>query len=258
MLQANPSEASPSKTVAMVYLNTLAEINNAFAHMVGCCDYADASNRPDGQTALQLAQLQPGESILELGAGSGRLMAEAKQSVGAGFCVAVDAVQGFLDTDILWALNNKGLTVYPASTPGQQVHLLRANITDGALANTVRALSGAPQTFDCIIALHVMNTLPPNQRHQTLVNLRRLLSPTGRFIVTMSTRFTNMAPAPTEVNIPVQFRTTGHTEAPGSHLLMAFKAAPLIPVPRGGPAQPLKSVSCPAPQVRQHEPPDRA
>jgi protein-L-isoaspartate O-methyltransferase len=115
MLQANPSEASPSKTVAMVYLNTLAEINNAFAHMVGCCDYADASNRPDGQTALQLAQLQPGESILELGAGSGRLMAEAKQSVGAGFCVAVDAVQGFLDTAILWALNNKGLTVYPAT-----------------------------------------------------------------------------------------------------------------------------------------------
>jgi SAM-dependent methyltransferase len=227
----------------MVYFNTLAEINTAFAHMVGYYDYASASQRPDGQTALQLAYLQPGESILELGAGSGCLMAEAKQRVGAGFCVAVDAVQGFLDTDIPWALNNKGLTVYPNGTPGQQVHLLRANITDGALTNTIRALPGAPQTFDCIIALHVMNTLPPHQRRQTLINLRRLLSPTGRLIVTMSARFTDSPPSPAEVNLPVQFRTTGHTEAPGSHLIMATKATPLVQVPHGGPGQPLKSAT---------------
>jgi SAM-dependent methyltransferase len=227
----------------MVYLNTLAEINSAFAHMVGRFDYANASQRPDGQTALQLAHLQPGESILELGAGSGRLMAEAKQRVGAGFCVAVDAVQGFLNTDIPWALNNKGLTVYPAGTPEQQVHLLRANVTDGAFPNTIRALPGAPQTFDCIIALHVMNTLPAHQRRQTLINLRRLLSPTGRLIVTMSARFTNLPPSPTEVDLPVQFRTTGHTEAPGSQLIMAVRAAPLVQVPHGGAGLRPKSVS---------------
>jgi hypothetical protein len=41
----------------MVYYNTLTEINDAFAHMVGRCDYADPAHRPDGQTALRLAQL---------------------------------------------------------------------------------------------------------------------------------------------------------------------------------------------------------
>jgi SAM-dependent methyltransferase len=148
----------------MVYLNTLPEINNAFAHMVGCCDYADPAYCPNGQTALRLAQLQPGESVLDLSAGSGRLIAEAKQAVSAGFCVAVDAVQGFLNTDIPWELNNKGLTVYPAGILSQQVHLLRNSITNGGLANIVRGLPRVPQTFDCIFVLHVMNTLPPPQR----------------------------------------------------------------------------------------------
>jgi SAM-dependent methyltransferase len=227
----------------MVYFDTVAEINNAFAHMVGVCDYALTSLHPDGQTALQLAHLQPGESILELGAGSGRFMAEAKHRVGPGFCVAVEAVQGFLNTDIPWALNNKGLAVYPAGTPSQQVHLLHANITDGALPNTIRALPGAPQTFDCIVALHLMNTLPAHQRRQTLVNLRRLLSPTGRLVITMSARFSNQPINPTEVNLPVQFRTSNHTEAPGSELIMAFRAAPLVQVPRGGAGLAPKSVS---------------
>jgi hypothetical protein len=65
----------------MVYLNTLAEINNAFAHIVRCCDYADATHCPNEQTALRLAQLQPGESVLNLSASSSRLIAEAKQVV---------------------------------------------------------------------------------------------------------------------------------------------------------------------------------
>ncbi|KAH8688676.1 hypothetical protein GQ44DRAFT_832549 [Phaeosphaeriaceae sp. PMI808] len=64
----------------MVYFNTLPELNNAFAPM--------------------LASLQPGEPVLELGASSGRFIAQAKAAVGAGFCAAVDAVQGFLDTGI--------------------------------------------------------------------------------------------------------------------------------------------------------------
>jgi SAM-dependent methyltransferase len=123
---------------------------------------SDVLAEGNAAAALRLAQLQPGESVLDLGAGSDRLIAEAKQAVGAGFCVAVDAVQGFLNTDIPWELNNKGLTVYPTGTPSQQVHLLRNNITNGGLANLVRALPGAPQTFDCIIVLHVMNTLPPS------------------------------------------------------------------------------------------------
>jgi SAM-dependent methyltransferase len=227
----------------MVYLESTAQINNAFASMVGRYEYASHIHRPDGEAALQLANLQPGETVLELGAGSGRLIASAKQKVGAGFCVAVDAVQGFLSTDIPWALNQKGLTVYPAGGADQQVHLLHANITDNGLATAIRALPGAPQQFDCIVALHIFTTMPAHQRRQTLINLRQLLRSTGRLILNMSARFPGDTPTAAEVNLPVQFRTTGHTEVPGSHIMTAFHAGPLVQVPRGGAGQPPKTVS---------------
>jgi predicted SAM-dependent methyltransferase len=82
-------------------------------------------------------------------------------------------------------LTRKGLTVYPAGGPVEQVHLLRANITEHGLDTAVRALPGAPQRFDCMFALHIFTTLPADQRRQTLVALHRLLSPGGRLIVNM-------------------------------------------------------------------------
>jgi hypothetical protein len=68
----------------MVYLNTVTEVTDAFAHTVGCCDYAGPAHCPDGQTALRLANLEPGESAFELGTRSGHLIAVAKQAIGAG------------------------------------------------------------------------------------------------------------------------------------------------------------------------------
>jgi SAM-dependent methyltransferase len=103
--------------------------------------------------------------------------------------------------------------VYPTSTLSQHVYLLRNNITNGGLVNLVRALPRAPSTFNCIIVLHVMNTLPPPHHRQTLMNLRRLLSPGGRLIVTVSARFTDISLILVEVNLLVQFRSTSYTEA---------------------------------------------
>ncbi|KAH5720819.1 hypothetical protein HBI17_255190, partial [Parastagonospora nodorum] len=77
--------------------------------MVGAYDYASHIHHPDSAAALSLAGLQPGESVLDVGAGGGRFIAEAKQRVGNGYCVAVDAVQGFLSTDIPWMLQQRGL-----------------------------------------------------------------------------------------------------------------------------------------------------
>jgi hypothetical protein len=61
-----------------------------------------------------------------------------------------------------------------------------------------------------------MNTLPPPQRRQTLINLRHLLSLGGRLIITMSARFTDILPILVEVNLLVQFCSTSYTKAPGS------------------------------------------
>ena len=99
-----------------VYYGTLSEITHAYQPMVGVFDYMSSAHHPNVQRALQLASLQQGQSVLEVVAGSGRLIAAAKQAVGDGFCLAVDAVQGLPDLDIPWQLSNAGLTVYHLGT----------------------------------------------------------------------------------------------------------------------------------------------
>lgn len=227
----------------MVYFSGLRDINEAFGYMVGQCDHLDPARRPDVDTALRLARLQPGESVLDLGTGSGRFIAAAKLAVESRYCVAVDAVEGFLRTDVPWTLERHGLTVHPAGAVNEQVHLLHADITDNNLNRTIRALVGAPSTFDCIVALHVFNTLPPHQRRRVLINLRRLLSLDGRLITTMSARFTNIPAAPAEISCPIQFRVTDHTESPGSHVVTVATTNNLVHVPNNGTAVPARTVT---------------
>ncbi|KAG9185007.1 hypothetical protein G6011_08068 [Alternaria panax] len=106
----------------MVYFTTTDELAQAFSPMIGVHD----------------------ASVLEIGAGSGRLITMAKGKINNGFCVAVDAVQGFITTDIPWAPGRAGLSVSPSSTPHQDVHLLCALATDPNLSARIRALPGAP------------------------------------------------------------------------------------------------------------------
>ncbi|KAE8847570.1 hypothetical protein PTNB73_01418 [Pyrenophora teres f. teres] len=217
----------------MVYYGSLSEITNAYQPMVSVFDYMSSAHHPDVQRALQLASLQQGQRVLDVGAGSGRLIAAAKQAVGDGFCLAIDAVQGLLDLDIPWQLSNAGLTVYPLGTSQQQVHLMNANVTDDALRDRIAQVPQAPPSFDCIFALHLLNTIPPDQRLGILRNLYKLLNPDGCLIVSMSARLANFAPSPAESTVPVQFRTSPYTEAPGSLLVMRYMNGPTVPVPRG-------------------------
>lgn len=229
----------------MVYFRTTGELNAAYQHMVGVYDASDTAHRPDTTLALQMAALKPGESVLELGTASGRLVASAKQAVGAGVCVGVDAVQGFLDVDLPFTLAGKGLTVYPAGTATQQVHRLRANVTETSLVDRIRALPGTPQTYDCIFAVHIFTTVPPQERLSVLRSMRRLLSPAGRIIMNMSARFVNTPPPAAQADTPEQFRTApAYTEAPGSLLLMghAHQALP-VARPQGPPTSPKVPLS---------------
>lgn len=219
----------------MVYFATDAEINQAYTPLIGAYDYVCHAQHPDTDKALALANLSAGESVLEVGAGGGRLIAQAKRTVGSGFCVAVDAVQGFVSTDIPWMLQQQGLAASPSGTPATQVHCLRANITSSNFANTVRSVPGAPQRFDCIVALHLFTTLAPSQRRQALVTLRQLLSPSGRLVLNMSARFTNSLPQPANAALPVQFRNGPYTETAGATIYtLLMRDGPRVPIPRAG------------------------
>lgn len=206
----------------MVYFRTASEINSAFHGMVGRYNLSDVANAPDSDLALNLANLRAGESVLELGTAGGRLIAKAKLRVGAGVCVGVDAHQGLLNVDFPHTLLQHGLTVFPAGSTTQQIHKAHLNVTDNDFVTTLQALQGAPQRYDCIFALHILTTIPADLRLQTLRNMRRLLSPTGRIITNMSARFTSAPPDSAESGVPVQFLTNphGYTEAPGCAMLL--------------------------------------
>ena len=220
----------------MVYFSTPAEINGAFGNMVGRYDYASHAHHPDAALALTLAQLKPGESVLDVGAGGGRFIAAAKQQVGNGFCVAVDALAGFVAQDIPFMLQQKGLAVSPNGNPSTQVHCVRANINDANFATTIPRPAPAQQ-FDCIVAVHLFTTLPPEQRRPAYVRLRQLLKPSGRLIVNMSARFTDSTPLSSESHLPVQFRTSPYTESPGAHLVSEFRSdVPPVRLPDGSDA----------------------
>jgi hypothetical protein len=58
----------------------------------------------------------------------------------------------------------------------------------------------------------------------------------------MAARFTNIAPLQAETALPVQFRSTGHTEAPGATLLTQACSDIYVTVP-GGASLPIKRVA---------------
>jgi tRNA G10 N-methylase Trm11 len=71
---------------------------------------------PTARLAIQIANLQPGETVLDLGAGGGAVLALAKVAVGGGLCIGVDCVPGFLEQDVPHRLHHVNLAVAPTGT----------------------------------------------------------------------------------------------------------------------------------------------
>lgn len=219
----------------MVYYDTTNDLVQAFSRQIGMHEATSTLFYADNDRALTLANLRHGHTVLEIGSGHGQLITKIKPIIGNGFCVAVDAVQGFVDTDIPWAIHRARLSVYPSNTPDNDIHVLCTLATDPGFRARVRGLPGAPQNgFDRIFAIHVLNTVPPGQRKEFLRRLRTMLAPDGILITNMSARFLAIAPSPEHAGVPAQFRD-GYTEAPGSVVVSDLQGtvnAPIGPVPR--------------------------
>ncbi|KAH8723340.1 S-adenosyl-L-methionine-dependent methyltransferase [Phaeosphaeriaceae sp. PMI808] len=226
-----------------MHYDSTAALELAHRGHVGTFYSIDLAHHPVTNLALAQASLQTGESVLDIGAGSGRLIAQAKQFVGRGLCVAVDAVSGFINTDIPWLLGRVGLTVYPHGTAQEQVHLVHADATSPSFQDTILAMNVLPlgfRGFDCIFAIRVLDYIPPQKRQRLLHTMRDLLHPDGRLITTMTPRFTNISPYASEAGLPIQFRTSYHTECPGSILLTRVVGNNLLEIAQGQPQRPKK------------------
>ncbi|HKW48264.1 MAG TPA: class I SAM-dependent methyltransferase, partial [Gemmatimonadaceae bacterium] len=112
---------------------------------------------------IQIAELQPGESALDIGCGTGTLAIAAKASVGSsGSVVGIDA-----SPEMLVRANRK------AAKAGVDVRFQPA---------IVEALPFPDASFDVVFSTLMLHHLPRPVREQCTREVRRVLKPGGRFL----------------------------------------------------------------------------
>jgi ubiquinone/menaquinone biosynthesis C-methylase UbiE len=113
---------------------------------------------------LRLANLKPGESVLDVGCGTGSLAIAAKQQVGpAGTVCGVDP-----SPEMIARAEKK------ARKAGSPVVFKKA---------FAQSLSFPDAQFDVVLSTVMLHHLPPEARHELAVETYRVLKPGGRVLV---------------------------------------------------------------------------
>ena len=133
-------------------------------------DWLTVSERPFRERALQLLALQPGESVLEIGCGTGQTLLEIAAAVGeAGHVVGLDLAQGML------VQSQKK----QQDSPRAPISLLRGS----GLALPLEA-----DSFDALFLSFTLELFDLDDQHQLLAGARRVLKENGNLaLVTLST-----------------------------------------------------------------------
>lgn len=116
------------------------------------------------QMTVDLARLQPGESALEVGCGTGSLAMAAKQRVGAqGRVCGIDP-----SAQMIARAKHKAA---------------RRGLTVEYQVGVIERLLFADHTFDVVLSSLMMHHLPDDLKRQGLEEIRRVLKPGGRLLV---------------------------------------------------------------------------
>jgi len=113
--------------------------------------------------ALDLAELKPGESVLDVGCGTGTLAIAAKRRVGPGGSVSgIDA-----SPEMIARAEKK------ARKAGTEVRFKNA---------LAEALPFSPAQFDVVLSTVMLHHLPRKVQQQCALEIRRVLKPGGRVL----------------------------------------------------------------------------
>ena len=116
------------------------------------------------QSTLQLAQLQPGEAILDIGCGTGKLIFAAEKVVGsAGTAVGLDVEPGM---------------IAQAKANAAKAH---SHATFGVASIT--EIPYPDNSFDVVTSSLVYHHLSPAEKVAGLQEVARVLKPNGRFLI---------------------------------------------------------------------------
>lgn len=116
------------------------------------------------QRIADLAQLQPGECVLDVGCGTGTLAMEALQRVGK-----TGHVSGI---DPSWQM------IARARHKGK-----RAGLSMNCQVGVIEQLAFPDQSFDIVLSTFMMHHLPDDLKRRGLAEIVRVLKPRGRLLV---------------------------------------------------------------------------
>ncbi len=118
---------------------------------------------------VRLAQIQPGERVLEVGCGTGDVALRARAAAGpAGAVVGIDPA--------------------PEMIARAQRKAARRRVGIDYRVGVVEALDFPDASFDVVLSSMMMHHLPPSLKHRGLAEIRRVLKPGGRLLVVDVTR----------------------------------------------------------------------